>query len=516
MTDPLTILCGDWVEKLRELPDEHFHCVVTSPPYWSLRNYNMPGQLGLESELYDYINKIVVGFREVWRVVRNDGVVWVNLGDCYASNGGHTDTACNHRRGQYNLGNRPEHDKCAVRARPNGRLKKKDLVGLPWRIAFALQEDRWYLRSDIIFSKRNPMPESVTDRPTRSHEFIFLLTKSPHYFYDAEAVKLPASPNSHLRVSQASIHSQTGGSKQEDYRNNTMVGKKSRDRSPVKIIQHMARKLAEVGSGTKNNGSFDAAMRLPALTANLRTVWTVTTQPLKQKHYAAYPPKLIEPCILAGTSAKGCCGKCGAPWKRVLFKEKGMPESFKGSPLHTGKTKEGREHLRPVSDVERTTATWTSGWQPTCTCYGQFVRQEIIIPPRATKEQVAQWGADRNGEYNGQNQKDYQRHQAQAASTVKQRIIDNATKPRVKKTWVYHPDIPLEDHPIVPCRVLDPFGGSGTTGMVALWHGRHATLIELNPEYVEMARERCKTPRPTEKKKRQPKPEPRQQELITL
>jgi len=183
---------GDALAVLRSMPDESIHCVVTSPPYWGLRDYGVEGQLGLEKTPAEYVDKISAIFKEVHRVLRSDGTLWLNLGDCYATGAG-------------NVGNRPgggkQGEQWGVRGpmtQPNRMpiegLKSKDMVGIPWRVAFRLQDDGWYLRSDCIWSKTNPMPSSVRDRPSTSHEYIFLLSKSEKYFYDAEAVKEPTRP----------------------------------------------------------------------------------------------------------------------------------------------------------------------------------------------------------------------------------------------------------------------------------------------------------------------------------
>src|SRR5690554_4413723 len=192
------ILNGDVIDCLRSLPDACVQCVVTSPPYWGLRDYGVEGQIGLEPTPEEHVEKMVEVFREVKRVLRDDGTLWLNYGDCYAGSTtgadrppepGHT----HEDSGRVKTGQENKH------RRPDAGLKPKDLVGMPWRIAFALQADGWYLRSDIIWSKPNPMPESVTDRPTKSHEYVFLLTKSAAYYYDADAIREPHITASNLR-----------------------------------------------------------------------------------------------------------------------------------------------------------------------------------------------------------------------------------------------------------------------------------------------------------------------------
>ncbi len=298
----LTILQGDCIEVMRGLPEESVQCVVTSPPDWGLRDYGVEGQIGLEKSPEEYVARMVQVFQEVKRVLRQDGTCWVNLGDSYATNGGHSDKSVNERRSENGISARPEHEHRAFRARPQSGMKKlaekyrpgsvrenhayqdrndfimqpppvaglkaKDLVGIPWRVAFALQADGWYLRSDIIWSKPNPMPESVTDRPTKAHEYIFLLTKSGKYFYDAEAIKETCSESTHARVSQ-----------------------------------DLAKQVASyrANGGNKTNGPMKAVVA--GSSRNKRSVWTVGTAPYAGAHFATFPPELIKPCILAGSAA---------------------------------------------------------------------------------------------------------------------------------------------------------------------------------------------------------------------
>jgi DNA modification methylase len=264
--DWLTIYGGDCRTVLCELPDESVHCVVTSPPYWGLRDYGVADQLGLEPTPEQYVENMVAVFREVRRVLRSDGTVWLNLGDSYASgeigrHDGYNPTRANGTTTRKPFGERRQ-------GTLDTGLKPKDLVGIPWRVAFALQADGWYLRSDVIWSKPNPMPESVTDRPTKSHEYVFLLAKSPRYYFDADAVRETA-----LQPAGEAIA--TGQHKVHDTRGNG------------------ASRLTTLGT---NQG---AAGR------NIRTVWTVATQPYPGAHFAVFPEKLIEPCILAGCPVDG-------------------------------------------------------------------------------------------------------------------------------------------------------------------------------------------------------------------
>lgn len=266
---------GDALKTLKGFPDESIQCCVTSPPYWGLRDYGVDGQLGLEKTPKEYVANMVEVFREVRRVLKKDGTCWVNLGDTYASA-----WACN-RRSQVGSGS-PRMEERMDRL---GGLKEKDLVGIPWRVAFALQEDGWYLRSDIIWHKPNPMPESVTDRPTKAHEYIFLLTKSERYFYDAEAIKEPVTGNAHARGNG--------------------VNPKAKLPGPNSRI-HVDRDPAHTGRISKNprqNESFSAAVCGLVDERNKRSVWRVATYAFPDAHFATYPPELIRPCILAGTKA---------------------------------------------------------------------------------------------------------------------------------------------------------------------------------------------------------------------
>lgn len=316
------------------LKDKSVQCVVTSPPYWGLRDYGVNGQLGLEATPELYIANMVQVFREVWRVLRKDGTCWVNMGDSYLANQGkgfngqvRQDDA---NRNTANVVKRPSY------------LKPKDLCGIPWMLAFALRADGWYLRSDIIWSKPNPMPESVTDRPTKSHEYLFLLTKSQKYFYDAEAIKEPVTGNAHVRGNGV---------------NPKAAGENSRmyvDRDP----QHSSARKS------KQNESFSAAVTGLVSERNKRTVWTIATQPYPEAHFATFPEALIVDPIKAGTSERGACPKCKAPWSRVV-------ERSSSSPQRIGEWKATGQMHR--NDIDRKggfydAASKTIGWKPTCKC----------------------------------------------------------------------------------------------------------------------------------------------------
>jgi len=328
------IIVGNCIDKLKELQPSSVHCCVTSPPYWGLRDYGEDEQLGLEKTPEAYVENMVQVFGEVRKVLRDDGTLWLNLGDSYG--------------------------------------KEKQLCGIPWRVALALQADGWYLRQDIIWHKPNPMPESVTDRCTKAHEYIFLLSKSKKYYYDHEAIKEPSSNLGKTKI-------RFGGNKygdSDDPKHATKSGDTYTD------------------SGSKNK----------------RSVWTVTTKPYKGAHFATFPPDLIEPCILAGTSEKGCCQICGSPWTRDVESERkptrpNLTSKVEGLPGEVVGNRDPERHV---------TTTKTVGWNPNCSC-----------------------GAD-----------------------------------------------------TIPCTVLDPLLGSGTTLAVGLNHGRNGIGIELNPEYAKLAEKR--------------------------
>jgi DNA modification methylase len=382
------ILHGDCRAMLPTLPAASVQCCVTSPPYFGLRDYGVAGQIGLEPTPDEYVAEMVAVFSEVKRVLRDDGCVFLNLGDSYASSGGVSQPHRNTNGGFGGSdGQRTQGYALAGGgfARPDttGRgIKPKDLIGIPWLVAFALRADGWYLRSDCIWHKPNPMPESVTDRPTKSHEYVFLLTKSARYFWDAEAVGEPAEQPAGV---------------------------------PKLTAQHKRAVLQDTASSTlgSNQG---------AATRNLRSVWTIATQPFSGSHFATMPPDLAERCIKASSSERGCCPSCGAPWERVL----GKPD-FSQQPKRAT-SKDG--HLR---NGDRTSAgqawqDWRNanpdkmlGWKPTCQC---------------------------------------------------------------------------ADHTPVPCTVLDPFSGAGTTALVADRLNRNAIGIELNPSYAAMGADRVRDDAP--------------------
>lgn len=274
----LEIHNADALATLRTLPSESVQCCVTSPPYWGLRDYGVAGQLGLEPTFDEYLSKLLAIFTQVRRVLRSDGTLWVNLGDAYCSGGG---TGHQGKHGQ--RGDR-SHTQRALLHHSSARLsvQSKDLLGIPWRVAFALQSHGWRLRSDIIWHKPNPMPESVRDRPTKSHEYLFLLSKHADYYYDAAAIQEPV----------------TGTAKPRGH------GIHAKAKFPSGWASHTERAHTEILGRypqPKQNASFSSAIRHLVSRRNKRTVWTIPTAPFRGAHFATFPPALVQPCILAGS-----------------------------------------------------------------------------------------------------------------------------------------------------------------------------------------------------------------------
>lgn len=416
------------------LPGHSVDCVVTSPPYWGLRDYGLPpsiwdgapvcehewgalrkgktqsgsllgstldgahsgkerrpewesvychhcgawrGTLGLEPTPEMYVQHLVEIFREVWRVLKPSGTAWVNLGDSYASG---MRSSYDDDRHKYKTAR--AHD---MRPPSPPGLKSKDMVGIPWRVAFALQADGWYLRSDIIWSKPNPMPESVTDRPTKAHEYLFLLTKAERYYYDQEAVREPI-------VDYEAGHRRREAENGLNHKFTLKVEGQPHEPSNKSTLNSVSVRASQQGR-------------------NRRSVWTIPTQPFPEAHFATFPEALVEPCVLAGTSERGNCPECGKPWERVVEKSGGaIGDSYHDhdDDLGQGQRAENRAKGGYGYKVE------TIGWRPTCSC----------------------------------------------------------------------------DKEPVPAIVLDPFAGSGTVGAVAQRLGRKAVLVEASAEYCGLAAKR--------------------------
>jgi DNA modification methylase len=352
------IIGGDALAVLRGMPSEAVHCIVTSPPYWGLRDYGVAGQMGLEPSPEEYVGRMVEVFREARRVLRSDGTLWLNLGDSYATGAGKVgncpggglqglrwmgdvDRIRDKKRGY--RGNRNGHEgKHGYMGSESGMgpmnqpnrmpiagLKPKDLVGIPWRVAFALQADGWYLRSDIIWAKPNPMPESIKDRPTKAHEYIFLLSKSARYFYDAEAINEP---------------------QKEDERTRRLI---ERERG-IATRYTLRRDIPHGQPVPGKNGCARSVEARQALalkgTRNRRTVWEIASCPFPEAHFATFPPKLIEPCILAGCPVGGTVLDpfCGAATTGVVARRLGR--DFVGVELNPTYVAMGE---RRISEDER-------------------------------------------------------------------------------------------------------------------------------------------------------------------
>lgn len=372
------LLVGDCRDVMASLPERHFHCVVTSPPYFQLRSY-LPDEhplkqqeLGIERRPEEYVEKIVEAFRGVRRVLRDDGVAWLNLGDSYAAGGraGGGSFAAERRSWRHHA-NRPG----GFRSPPQG-LKPKDLVGIPWMVAFALRADGWWLRGDIIWAKSNPTPESVKDRPTRSHEHVFLLSKSETYHYDEDAIREPHVDPRPTKGGRTKMHGQ---------------------------------------AALRPRGNLESAERWYHPTGrNRRDVWTLATEPYGGPHFAVMPRELVKPCILAGTSERGCCSACGAPWTRKVLRERLLDGKPAPLPAACSASKKAPSRAQGIGHNRITIRSTTTGWRPSCSC-----------------------GID-----------------------------------------------------VAPCRVLDPFGGTGTVGMVAEQLGRDSTLIDIDERSIALAEQR--------------------------
>lgn len=291
MSQTHQILVGDCIEMMRTLPDKSVHTCVTSPPYFALRDYGVDGQIGLEASPREFIDRLVLVFREVHRVLRDDGTLWVNMGDSYATGGRGGGGSYMAERGDGAWQGKGQAS--GWRSAPVG-WKHKDLMGIPWRLAFALQDDGWYLRQDIIWHKPNPMPESVRDRCTKAHEYVFLLSKSPKYFYDFEVIKEPAICGA---TGRAATFDRSGNAVSE----HVIPGQK--------YAQHRTRPSAPKGSFKGKTEAMAAtgqnAFRAVVEMRNRRSVWSIATTPYKGAHFATFPPDLIRPCILAGAPRGG-------------------------------------------------------------------------------------------------------------------------------------------------------------------------------------------------------------------
>lgn len=319
------IMHGDALAKLKELPDKSVHCIVTSCPYYNLRDYQCEGQIGLEDTPQEFVKAIVAVFAEAWRVLRDDGTLWLNIGDSYAA------TSKNRTEKQATKGSNINGSLASQKAslkqksKITGNLKPKDLIGIPWMVAFALRDWGWYLRQDIIWHKPNPMPESVTDRCTKSHEYIFLLSKSAKYYYDQEAIMQPVMPSTQKDArlyddDYSTTRPERGLPGKRADQGNGLLKRKSLkgsifDTGKTATATNNGRKSgnkerkngSERGCPENTGSNVCASVPWEGIKANKRSVWTVTTKPFSSAHFATFPPELIVDCIKAGCPVDGIC-----------------------------------------------------------------------------------------------------------------------------------------------------------------------------------------------------------------
>lgn len=357
------IRTGDCRTILPTLEKGSVQCCVTSPPYFGLRSYGVGGangEIGLEETPDAYVAALVEVFRGVRDVLADDGTVWLNLGDSYSGGGPHHGDANTGKSGT-NRGSITGVDRTAIPG-----LKPKDLVGIPWRVAFALQADGWYLRSDIIWHKPNVMPESVTDRPTKSHEYLFLLSKKATYYYDADAIKEPAVGTND--------HDLTG------------TGYDAPGQTPAKgnrATRLAAARRIEASGGVLSGGVENLSLGISANgTRNRRSVWTINTVPNQEEHFAAFPPALVEPCIMAGASEGGVCTTCGRQLVRVT--ERPTAPAVDPSTLDRFGTGDAGVHRKIGGQYQKwldANPKQTTGWVKECGCAGDGVRPSIVLDP---------------------------------------------------------------------------------------------------------------------------------------
>ncbi len=456
------IIQGDCIETLKTLASESVHCCVTSPPYFGLRDYQVDGQIGLEATPQEFIAAMVTVFEEVRRVLRPDGVLFLNLGDSYAGSGnGSNDYRDEGSSLSLNANKYRRH-------KPQSRgFKPKDLMMMPHRVAIALQEAGWWVRSDMPWVKRSAMPESVTDRPAKALEYVFMLTKSERYFYDAEAVRIGSSWDPNNTKFPDGWDTGEGGHG-SFHRNGREKGKavklpdtwKGSSFSKGKTAEHQlgrAQKDRDRSFAHSRNGEGGHLDETPAGSRNFRNadLWfssikephglvsigdelvglDVNPSGFKDAHFATFPPKLIEPLIKAGTSEHGCCADCGAPYERKVEKEtntalRNLAGKNDSEYQRSRVTARGSE-FGDFHDLGSVSTTFL-GWQKTCKC--------------KTDERV-------------------------------------------------------------PCTVLDPFAGAGTTLLVSKRLGRCSIGLELNPDYIKIAEHRLEHWHRANPPKAEPEPE---------
>lgn len=289
----------DCIAGMKQYPDSFFHCCVTSPPYWGLRDYGVNGQFGLETTPELFIENMVQVFREVKRVLRDDGTLWLNMGDSYAHNGaayGNEKSTLTGRKHGEEMGKAKRFVKCG------SSLKPKDLVGIPWMLAFALRDDGWYLRDCIIWHKPNPMPESVTDRTTKAHEYIFLLSKSNKYYYNAAAIATPYADKTYTTFGcEVKGNGDGSGLVQSENWSNSITVRKPKEWGKKDKQRGHSRRHAGFNERWDNMTKEEQQLQ----GANKRSVWTIATRPFKEAHFATFPEELPHTCILAGCPPDG-------------------------------------------------------------------------------------------------------------------------------------------------------------------------------------------------------------------
>lgn len=327
------IIHADCRHGLREFPDNSIDCCITSPPYWGKRDYGHADQIGKEPNPWDYLATMVQLFTEVYRVLAPHGTLWLNLGDTYASKGAKRLPVNTFNKSTIQPGQKRFNNLNTMATLAEG-LKAKDMVGIPWLVALSLRAAGWYLRDDIIWAKPNPMRESVKDRTTKAHEYLFLLTKNPVYYFDHEAIKVPTKDSTKGRVLQ----------------NLTDQRLKQKSNGPMKAI---------------DTGGM----------AHKTSVWEVSTKSFKEAHFAVYPPDLITDCVKAGTSEHGYCDQCGKPYIRQIEKVSPiMDREIKLTSKFSDKSTAGR--LKQVRDAARkaggeySNQVRTTGWKVACKCGG--------------------------------------------------------------------------------------------------------------------------------------------------
>ena len=443
--DWLDIYIGDCRQVLSQLPEKHFHCCVTSPPYFGLRDYQTgsEAEIGRERTPDEFVETMVEVFRDVWRVLRDDGVCWVNLGDSYfrnpskggsgpnAKEAGNGYTEAQQGRGRIDYrgskaiaGGKQGTEEANSRVGSGTRtLKEKDLIGIPWRVALALQDDGWWLRDAIIWNKPSPMPGSQRDRCTSSYEFVFQLTKSARYFFDMEAIKEPAAPATFERNKYP--HQMTSAPA-----STYCVGKLTGNMAP--------------GADMKSPST-----RIP------RNVWTMANTGFSEAHFATFCVELPIRCIKASTSEKGCCPQCGAPWVRVVESER-----------------------VPTRPGDNTKVKIPAGWDTGAGSHGTIHKDGRLAPEDQYRD------AEEIGN------RDPQRHCTETRTVGWQPGCECCYPAPIAG---YDEGGPLTP---IPCRVIDPFGGAGTTALAAKELGQHCTLIELSESYADMAKRRILKPTP--------------------